>query len=111
MVKALTPIDIERAAERIRQEKETFDQRKRQDNQWFVLKLVMGFFAVVLLTAVLIISTIILINNKNFPASVVTAAGVALFADILGLLISVWKIVLNPNSITKLDPVTKAEEV
>lgn len=110
MAKVLTPIDIERAAERIRQEKETFDQRKRQDSQWFILKLVMGFFAVVLLAAVLIISTYILINNKSFPASVVTAAGAALFVDILGLIISVWKIVLNPNSITKLDPVTRIEE-
>ena len=110
MAKTFTPIDIERAAEQIRQEKETFDQRKRQDSMWFVLKLVMGFFAVILLAAVLVIATYILLNNDKFPTSVVTSAGVALFVDILGLIISVWKIVLNPNSITKLEPVTKQDE-
>ena len=74
-----------------------------------VLKLVMGFFAVILLATVLVISFYILINNDKFPAAVVISAGGALFVDILGLIISVWKIVLNPNSITKLEPVTKIE--
>lgn len=110
MAKILTPIDIERASEKIRQERETFDQRKRQDSQWFILKLIMGFFSVILLATVLIIATYILVNNNKFPASVVTSAGVALFVDILGLIISVWKIVLNPNSITKLEPVTDTED-
>ena len=102
----MTPIEFEKASERIRQEKETFDQRKRQDNLWFILKLVMGFFAIILLTAVLCFSAYILMNNEKFPSSVVTSAGIALFVDILGLLIAVWKIVLNPTSITKLEPIT-----
>jgi len=110
MIKELTPIDIERAAERIRQEKETFDQRKRQDSNWFILKLVMGFFSVIMLAAILIVAAYILLNNNKFPTTVVASAGVALFVDIIGLIISVWKIVLNPNSITKLEPVTKQEK-
>jgi hypothetical protein len=110
MAKELTPMDIERAAERIRQEKETFDQRKTQDSQWFILKLVMGFFSVILLAGILVIATYILINNSKFPASVIVSAGGALFVDILGLIISVWKIVLNPNSIARLEPVTKQDE-
>jgi putative flippase GtrA len=105
----ITHIDIEKATEQIRQERETFDQRKKQDKQWFILKLVMGFFAVILLAAVLVISFYILLNNDKFPSEVVISAGGALFVDILGLIISVWKIVLNPNSITKLEPVTKIE--
>lgn len=107
MAKNLTPIEIERASERIRQERETFDQRKKQDSQWFILKLVMGFASIILLATVLFIATYILFNNEQYPISVVTSAGGALFVDILGLIISIWKIVLNPNSITKLDPVTK----
>ena len=110
MAKTSTLIDIDRAAEQIRQERETFNQRKQQDTQWFILKLVMGFFAVILLASVLIIATYILLSNNKFPASVVTSAGVALFVDILGLIISVWKIVLNPNSVTKLEPVTKLKD-
>ena len=110
MAKILTPIDIERAAEKIRQERETFDQRKRQDSQWFILKLIMGFFSVILLATVLVISTYILVNNTKFPVTVVASAGAAMFVDILGLIISVWKIVLNPNSITKLEPVTDMKD-
>ena len=106
----MTPIEIEKAGERIRQERETFDQRKRQDSQWFVLKLIMGFFAVILLAAVLCLSFYILLNNEKFSNSVVASAGVALFVDILGLIVSVWKIVLNPTSITKLEPVTKDDD-
>lgn len=107
MAKNLTPIEIERAAEKIRQDRETFDQRKKQDSQWFILKLGMGVVSIILLAGVLFIATYILFNNEQYPTSVVTSAGVALFVDILGLIISIWKIVLNPNSITKLDPVTK----
>jgi hypothetical protein len=110
MAKILSPIDIERASEKIRQERETFNQRKNQDSLWFILKLVMGFFSVILLAAVLIIATYILLNNSKFSTTVVTSAGAALFVDILGLIISVWKIVLNPTSITKLEPVTKIED-
>jgi len=109
MADKITPIEIERAAERVRQEKETFDQRKQQDNLWFILKLIMGFFSIILLAGIAIVATYILLNNKDFSISVVNSAGVALFVDILGLLISVWKIVLNPNSVTKLEPVTKEE--
>jgi len=109
MADKITPIDIERAAERVRQEKETFDQRKQQDKLWFILKLIMGFFSIILLAGIAIVATYILLNNKDFSTSVVKSAGVALFVDILGLLISVWKIVLNPNSVTKLEPVTKDE--
>lgn len=102
-------IDIERATERIRQERETFDQRKRQDSQWFILKLIMGFTSIIFLAVVLFISTYILFNNKQYPTSVVTSAGCALFVDVLGLIISVWKIVLNPSTITKLEPLIREE--
>ena len=111
MDKKRLSVNEERATERIRQEKETFNQRKVQDNQWFLLKLVMGFFAVLLLATILVISTYILIRNNQFPHSVVISAGAALFIDILALVISVWKIVLNPNSMTKLEPITGQEDV
>lgn len=102
----LTPIVVEREMERIRQERETFDQHKRHENLWFGLRLTMGFSSVLLLISIMIVSSIILFNNDKFPSNVVTAAGAALFVDILGLLIGVWKIALNPNFLTKLTPVT-----
>lgn len=56
MARQTTPIDIEKAIERIRQEKETFDQRKKQDSQWFILKLIMGFCSILLMAIVLFIA-------------------------------------------------------
>jgi hypothetical protein len=100
------PVILEREAEKLRQEKETFDQRKKQENRWFRLRLIMGYSAVVLLAAIMVVSSMIVLNHQKFPPGVVTAAGGALFGDVLGLLICVWKIVLNPEFITKLSPAT-----
>lgn len=110
MAKSLSAIEIEKATELIRQQRETFNQRKQQDSQWFVLKLVMGFSSIFLLAIVLIFSIYILINHGVFPEQVVASACVALLIDILGLIASVWKIVLNSNPITKLEPIITTDE-
>lgn len=100
-------IAYERALERLRQERETFNQLKAQEAQWFRLRLGMGYVAVVLLPAVALISSYILYEHKNYTDAVVTIAGAALFTDVLGLIITVWRIVLAPASTRKLSPVTK----
>lgn len=104
----LTPVILERASEQLRQERETFDQAKRQEHLWFVLRLSMGFSSIVLLSVVMFIAVYILFNYTEFPVAVVTSAGAALFIDVVGLLIGVWKIALNPKSVTKLQPVTQS---
>ena len=106
MAEEFTPIMLERAAEQLRQERETFEQQKRHEERWFRLRLVMGYAAVVLLTVVMVMSSLILVENNRFPTSVVVAAGTALFVDVLGLLVGVWKIALNPTFLTRLGPVT-----
>jgi len=105
----LSPVAIERATEQLRQERETFNQAKQHEARWFVLRLVMGYSAVVLLGGVMVVASYILFNASAFPAAVVTAAGGALFVDVLGLLIAVWKIALNPDFHAKLSPVTHEE--
>ncbi len=104
-----TPIRIERAMEQLRQEREVFDQRKHQEARWFVLRLSMGYSSIVLLFAVILVCSLVLFNNTNFPEFTVKSAGAALFADVVGLLISVWKVVLKPDFITKLAPETQEE--
>jgi hypothetical protein len=94
------------AREAVRQQKETFEQLKRQDRQWFVLRLVMGYCAVVLLIVVLGVCMAILFRLADYPPFVVKAASVTLFADVVGLLIAVWKFALNPNFHNRLRPVT-----
>jgi membrane-associated HD superfamily phosphohydrolase len=103
----ITPIVLARATEQLRQERETFNQVKKHEERWFVLRLVMGYSAVILLTAVMIIASYILFSATAFPVPVVTAAGAALFADVVGLLVAVWKIALNPDFSARLGPVTK----
>jgi hypothetical protein len=100
-------IKLTKAAETLRQESETFEQYKAHDRMWFILRLVMGYTAVISLIAILVISAIIIFNYESFPDKIVSWAGPALFVDILGLIFTVWKVVLNPNFSTKLEPVTK----
>lgn len=104
----LNPVIVERASEQLRQERETFDQAKSHDHCWFILRLMMGFSSIVLLIAVMVVSVYILFNNADFPVEVVTAAGAALFVDVLGMLIGVWKITLSPKSVSKLQPTTQS---
>jgi hypothetical protein len=101
---------IERIKERMRQERETFDQHRAHENRWFLLRLVMGYSSVVLLVAIMVVSSYILFNNASFSNTVVTVASAALFADTLGLIISIWKVVFNPDFMTKLAPITQLEK-
>lgn len=103
----ITPVVLARATEQLRQERETFDQAKRHEGRWFILRLVMGYAAVILLTAIMMVASYILFSAAAFPGGVVTAAGAALFVDVLGLLVAVWKIALNPNFYARLGPVTQ----
>jgi hypothetical protein len=52
---------LTKAAERLRQQQETFDQKRKHDSRWFWLKLVMGYSAILLLLAILIISCYIIL--------------------------------------------------
>lgn len=97
----------EREIEALRQEKESFEQLKKQDERWFWLRLIMGYVSIFLLLIVMFVSIYILFNFKNFSSHVVISAGAALFVDILGLLVGVWKIVLSAQKETKLKPATK----
>jgi hypothetical protein len=105
----LTPIRIERAMEQLRQERGVFDQRKAQEARWFVLRLTMGYLSVALFLTVMLLCGFILFNSDRFLEFTVKAAGSALFVDVLGLLIGVWKIVLKPDFMTKLATETKEE--
>ncbi len=102
-------IERERAIESLRQQKETFEQMKKHESRWFALRLIMGYSSVILLAMIMVISCSVLFNSSLYPTSVVTVACTALFVDVLGLLTSVWKIVLNPSLITKLQPVTAVQ--
>ena len=59
--------------ERLRQERELFDQRKSQDRKTFVLRLAMGWTAVVLLLAICALCGYVVLHNEDFASGTVTA--------------------------------------
>ncbi len=103
----VTPLVVARAGEMLRQERETFDQRKQHEDRWFRLRLTMGYSSIALLAGIMCLCMYIIFNAAKFPATVITSAGAALFVDVLGLLLGVWKIALNPNFMATLTPVTR----
>ncbi len=105
----LDPIIVQRAIENVRQERETFNQSKKHENRWFSLRLIMGYLSVILIPAIMFVCSYIIFNAFSFEKTVVNYASAALFVDVLGLVVGVWKVVLNPASVTKLKPVTEVD--
>jgi GAF domain-containing protein len=99
-------VALARAQEQLRQEKEAFDQLKHQNKRWFVVRLVMAWIAVFLLPAIMIVCASVLLRGDHFTPTTVELSAAALFTDILGLVIAVWKIVLGAGP-EQLRPITK----
>jgi uncharacterized membrane protein YqjE len=99
-------IQFQRSIENLRQERETFDQLKKHDEYWFYLKMVMGVCSVIIMIIVLIFSIFVIINFKSFSETAVIAGIVGLVVDIIGSSASVWKLTMNPKSMSELKPVT-----
>lgn len=97
------------ADEQLRQERIAFDQRKRQDDRWFLLRLAMGWSAVLLLPAIGGLSGWIVTMHSEFPAETVALASSALFVDSIGLMLAVWRIVLGGGP-GELAPLTRQTE-
>jgi hypothetical protein len=82
-------------SERLRQERELFDQQKAQDRRIFVLRMAMGWVAVALLVAICALAAYIILNHADFSAATVTAATSALLVEALGLVIGVWRVTVG----------------
>ena len=95
--------------ENLRQQKESFDQHKIQSQQWFRLRLIMGYIAVFLLPSIFILSAAIIFNYEKFSETVVASATATLFVDAVGIVYSIWKILLNAKFATKLVPLTEPQ--
>ncbi len=106
-----TAVKIERAMEQLRQEREVFELRKRHEARWFFLRLSMGYSSILFLCAVILIGGLILFNADRFPEFTIKAASATIFVDVVGLMITVWKIVLKPDFMTRLTAETKEELV
>jgi hypothetical protein len=103
-------IAIANAQERLRQERETFDQRKTQSARWFIIQQVMAWIAVVFLPGIALPCGWIIFHHSEFASATVTVATSALLVDTLGFIFSIWKIVLGSGP-KALEPVTAAAAI
>jgi hypothetical protein len=101
-------VTLAQAAERLRQERETFDQAKNHDARWFKVRLAIGWVAVVTLPAILIVAASIIWMHEQFDAATVRIATGALLVDALGTAASLYKLVLGDQPKRALSPVTNA---
>lgn len=97
---------LNRSIEALRQEKETFDQRKNHGERWFTLRERTGNEAIILLRVIAIFCMCVILAWPYFPPAVVTGAVTTLFVEVVGLAIGIWKTVIKPGSIAQLEPVT-----
>lgn len=98
----------QRALERLRQERETFDHAKVEVAQWSRLRLAMGYAGIAALLGVAAVSGIIVLNPSRYPTGVITLAATTLLVDVLSLSVGIFKLVLQQGSVTRLKPVTVA---
>jgi hypothetical protein len=96
-----------RAREALRQAKKAFNQNELHVQRWFRLKITLGYATIVILAVILILSAVILLNHHRFNHTAVDWAGRTLFRDIPGVVFTVWKSVLHPQSVALLEPVIK----
>ena len=95
-----------RAREQLRQERETFDQAKAHNARWFALRLAMGYAGISLLLAIALVSGYILFQPAIYAPATIAFAATTLLMDMLGLVVSIFKLVLSQGSAVPLKPVT-----
>ena len=95
-----------RTREQLRQERETFDQAKAHDARWFTLRLAMGYAGIGLLLAIALVSGYILLHPTSYAPATIAVAATTLLVDMLGLVVSIFKLVLQQGSAVLLKPVT-----
>jgi hypothetical protein len=100
-------IQIERASEKLRQERETFNQAKHHDNLWFYVKVALISASILIMFGVLWVSSYVVFNPTLFPEISVILATLGLLGDIVVSCSMVWKFAMNPESISKLKPITR----
>ena len=95
-------------AEQLRQEKATFEFNLRQAGAWSLLRLSIGYCALVVLVAVFALCTFVILNHDRYAPEASTWAMGVLGLDIIGLIGTVIKLVFDAKQAKPLMPVTKA---
>jgi hypothetical protein len=103
------PLAERKAVQRLSQEQATFEQKKLQDARWFILRMAMGILAMLIIPTMIVLCVLI-ISDPHQDMIVKRLAASALLVDILGLMCAVWRVILNPASVSQLAPITAVDE-
>jgi len=95
------------AAERLRQEAETFDLQKAHADRWFTWRLRANYVTLALLLAMAGFFIWMIATAEHRSPTAVHWAMAALGSDILGFVITVVRSGIGPRSAPKLEPVTQ----
>lgn len=97
----------ERDAERLRQERETFEVRKSQSRWWFALRFATVAVLLVISFGVFAVGTCVLLAPAGYSPAVVMGSGIAMMADLLAMASATFAYVLRPASQPAFGPVTR----
>lgn len=88
----------QRVSERLRQQRETFDQLKAHDAFWFKLRLATGLVAIIAQLVVLFVAARVVLTPSQYSEIAIILAAVVILADIAGLAGTVLLLVLRDGS-------------
>jgi hypothetical protein len=101
--------DIKVFKQALEQEKICFEESRKHYNRWNILKLIMGYSAIAILICIMLICGNVIFNYTRFSEKIIFSCICALFTDIVGLMVAIYKIVLKENNISEFKPITKRE--
>lgn len=97
----------ERAREQLRQEREAFEQMRREVARWSILRLCMGYGGLGLMAGIAVVAGMVVLQPDRYGPVPVGAAATALLVDMVSLAASIARLVLSRGSMTVLEPVTR----
>lgn len=97
--------ELAQLEERLRQQRETFDQRKRQDQWFFYLRIIVSGVAIVAFIAICAFAGFIVLNTGDFSTGTVAVAASALLVEAIGLVGGILKVIMG-NGFKELEPTT-----
>lgn len=96
----------EREAERLRQERETFEVQKSQSRWWFGLRFATATTLLALAIGVFGISALIILSPDRYSPDAVLGSGFVMLLDLAALVGAALSALLKPSSQPSLSPVT-----
>jgi hypothetical protein len=97
----------ERAREQLRQEREAFEQTRREVARWSVLRLCVGYGGLALMTGIAGVAGVVVLHPDQYGPVPVGAAATALLVDMVSLAASIARLILSRSSMMVLEPVTR----